>query len=171
MAGRAKPPSTRPARRSAAARREAERAVALEDLRGAFRGVMVAAARMKGRDTQRGGGELGYAQLSLLAALYEHGELPAGELACAAELTPATVTQMLDNLAAAGHVERARSEEDRRVVVTRLTPEGRRRLEDKRSEWGRRWEDAAADLDPAELRTTVEVLARIRAMIEDAAGA
>jgi DNA-binding MarR family transcriptional regulator len=41
----------------------------------------------------------------LLIELYERGELPAGELAAAARLTPATVTQMLEHLADCGHVE------------------------------------------------------------------
>jgi DNA-binding MarR family transcriptional regulator len=148
-----------------------ERVAALEDLRESFRGVMAATRRMRGRDTQRGGGELGYAQLMLLAALYERGALPAGELACAAELTPATVTQMLDNLAAAGHVERARSEDDRRVVVTRLTTQGSRRVEAKRAEWEGRWARGFADLEPGDLRAGAAVLARIRAMLEEMADA
>ena len=83
-------------------------------------------SRMRGRDTHLGAGELSHAQCELLFELEERGELPAGELACAAQLSPATVTQMLDHLADGGHVERARLERDRRVVVSRLTPQGRR---------------------------------------------
>ena len=84
--------------------------------------VFRALSRLRGRDTHLGGSELSHAQFELLIELDERGELPAGELAAAARLTPATVTQMLDHLAACGHVERVRSEVDRRVVVSRLTP-------------------------------------------------
>ena len=69
-----------------------------------------ACSRLRGRDTHLGGSELSHAQFELLIELHERGPLPAGELATAAQLTPATVTQMLDHLAASGHVERARSE-------------------------------------------------------------
>ena len=61
-------------------------------------------------------------------------------------LAPATVTQMLDHLAESGHVERVRSEADRRVVVCRLTPHGRRRIEAKRAAWQGRWDGALAGL-------------------------
>ena len=92
-------------------------------------------SRLRGRDTHLGGSELSHAQFELLIELYERGELPAGELAAAARLTPATVTQMLEHLADSGHVERVRSETDRRVVVSRLTPRARRKIEAKRAAW------------------------------------
>src|SRR6478736_6666233 len=89
----------------------------LTQLGRAFRHVFRTLSRLRGRDTHLGGSELSHAQFELLIELDERGELPAGELAAAARLTPATVTQMLDHLAACGHVERARSDTDRRVVV------------------------------------------------------
>ena len=46
------------------------------------------------------------------------------ELALTADLAPATVTQMLDSLEAAGLVERGRSQSDRRVVLISLTERG-----------------------------------------------
>ncbi len=90
----------------------------------AFRRVFRSLNRLRGRDTHLGGSELSHAQFELLIELDERGELPAGELALAARLAPGTVTQMLDHLAESGHVERARSETDRRVVVSRLTLRG-----------------------------------------------
>ena len=54
---------------------------------------------------------------------------------------------MLDHLAASGHVERVRSETDRRVVVSRLTAQGRRSIEAKRAAWKSRWEQALAGVD------------------------
>ncbi|HEY2216322.1 MAG TPA: MarR family transcriptional regulator, partial [Solirubrobacteraceae bacterium] len=108
---------------------EASMSPAMTDLGLAFRQVFRALSRLRGRDTHLVGSELSHAQFELLIELDERGELPAGELAAAARLTPATVTQMLDHLAACGHVERVRSETDRRVVVSRLTAQGRAKIE------------------------------------------
>ena len=78
----------------------------LTELGVAFRRVFRSFNRLRGRDTHLGANELSHAQFELLIELSERGELPAGELAAAARLTPATVTQMLDHLAEQGHVER-----------------------------------------------------------------
>lgn len=133
----------------------------------AFRRVFRALSRLRGRDTHLGGEELSHAQFELLIELSERGEMSVGELAAAARLTPATVTQMLDHLAACGHVERARSQTDRRVVVTRLTPQGAGKIEAKRAAWQGRWEAALAGVDAAELRAATRVLVRLGAMLED----
>lgn len=124
---------------------------------------------MRGRDTHLGGTEMSHAQLQLLLELKERGELSAGELASAAELSPATVTQMLEHLADSGHVERTRSEQDRRVVVTRLTSEGRRLLRAKRREWQQRWEAALSARSDEELRVAAAVLRDLSAVFEERA--
>lgn len=144
------------------------REAALADLGSAFRQVFRALIRLRGRDTHLLGSEVSHAQFELLIELYERGPLPAGELAVAARLTPATVTQMLDHLAAGGHVERARSEVDRRVVVSRLTAQGRRKIQAKRAAWQARWEQALADVDASELRTATRVLERLGSVFDDA---
>jgi DNA-binding MarR family transcriptional regulator len=140
---------------------------AAAELAAAFKATLRGAMRMRGRDTHLGGSELSYAQLELLLQLYERGELPAGELATAADLTPATVTQMLDHLAAAGHVERLRSGSDRRVVVSRLTPDGRRLLVSKRRAWQRRWAEALRGVSERDLRAAARVLMRLQALYGD----
>jgi DNA-binding MarR family transcriptional regulator len=140
----------------------------LTDLGMAFRRVFRSFNRLRGRDTHLGASELSHAQFELLIELHERGELPAGELAAAARLTPATVTQMLDHLAEQGHVERVRSQTDRRVVVSRLTRQGRRAIEAKRAAWKSRWEQARAGLDVDELRAATRVLERLGAMVDDA---
>jgi MarR family transcriptional regulator, organic hydroperoxide resistance regulator len=143
----------------------------LIELGMAFRRVFRSFSRLRGRDTHLAGTELSHAQFELLLELSERGELPAGELATAARLTPATVTQMLDHLAESGHVERVRSQIDRRVVVSRLTPGGRRQIEAKREAWHSRWEQALADVDIEEMRAATRVLQRLGAMVEDAPAA
>lgn len=140
----------------------------LDELGKAFRRAFRSLNRLRGRDTHLGGSELSHAQFELLIELYERGPLSAGELAAAARLTPATVTQMLEHLADCGHVERARSETDRRVVVSRLTAQGRRKIEAKRAAWQERWQAALEGMGPAELRAATRVLERLRVVFEDA---
>jgi MarR family transcriptional regulator, organic hydroperoxide resistance regulator len=140
----------------------------LADLGVAFRRLMASLRRLRGRDTHLGNMELSHAQFELLIELYERGELSAGELATAARVTPATVTQMLDHLAECGQVQRTRSDTDRRVVVSRLTPQGRRVIETKRALWQGRWEHALADMTAAELVAATRVLGRLQAVFEDA---
>jgi len=133
----------------------------------AFRHVFRTLSRLRGRDTHLGSSELSHAQFELLLELDERGELSAGELALAARLAPGTVTQMLDHLAESGHVERARSETDRRVVVSRLTAQGRRRVAAKRKLWQSRWEAALAGVETDELRAATRVLECLGAVFED----
>jgi MarR family transcriptional regulator, organic hydroperoxide resistance regulator len=142
-------------------------AAELAELGKAFRRTVRGVMRLRGRDTHLAAGELSHAQCELLFELEERGELSAGELACAARLTPASVTQMLDHLAAGGHVERVRLERDRRVVVSRLTPRGRGAIEAKRAKWQDRWERALADVEVEELRAATRVLARLQGVFDD----
>jgi DNA-binding MarR family transcriptional regulator len=139
----------------------------LRELGLAFRRTFRSLSRLRGRDTHLGGEELSHAQFELLIELWERGELPAGELAAAARLTPATVTQMLDHLADSEHVERVRSQTDRRVVVTRLTPKGAKKIEAKHAAWQSRWQQAMAGIDAEQLRGATRVLQRLAEMLED----
>ena len=134
---------------------------ALVALGGAFRRAFRAISRQRGRDTHLGESEVSYAQFELMLELAD-----AGELAAAAGLTPATVTQLLERLAESGQVERARSERDRRVVVSRLTEDGRALVEAKRAYWRARWEAALSGVSPAEMHTATVVLERLLAVFE-----
>ncbi len=168
---------TAPAAKLAAAKTAAVQAPAADDelspqlteLGLAFRDVFRTLSRLRGRDTHLQGSELSHAQFELLIELDERGELPAGELAAAARLTPATVTQMLDHLAACGHVERVRSPTDRRVVVSRLTEQGREKIAAKRSAWQGRWQQALGEVSERDLRAATLVLQQLGRMFEEAA--
>src|SRR5271168_3123849 len=140
----------------------------LTELGDQFRRVFRSLSRLRGRDTHLAGSELSHAQFELLIELDERGELSAGDLAAAARLTPATVTQMLDHLAASGHVERVRSDTDRRVVVSRLTAQGASKIEAKREAWRSRWEQALEGVDREDLRAATRVLELLGAVFEDA---
>jgi DNA-binding MarR family transcriptional regulator len=144
-----------------------EREAELTELGSAFRRVFRSLSRLRGRDTHLNGSELSHAQFELLLELDERGELAAGELATAARLTPATVTQMLAHLADSGHVERVRSKTDRRVVVSRLTPQGRLKIEAKRKAWKTRWESALADVPAEDIEGATRVLERLGDMLDE----
>jgi DNA-binding MarR family transcriptional regulator len=144
---------------------EPGRADVLEELRLATAGLFVSQRRLRGRDARIVGG-VSFAHYPLLKALQRAGEMSAGQLASEVALTPATVTQMLEALASAGIVERQRSERDRRVVTSRMTEEGRRRLERKDAELVEKWRDTLADLDDADLEQATRVVARIAAYLD-----
>jgi DNA-binding MarR family transcriptional regulator len=146
---------------------ESARNSQLNELGVAFRAVFRTLNRIRGRDTHLGGLELSHAQFELLIELQERGELSAGDLAAAARLAPGTVTEMLDGLAESGHVERARSLSDRRVVVSRLTPQGRSKIEAKRQAWQRRWEQALEGVGERDLRAATKVLQVLGAMFDE----
>ncbi len=170
---RSGPPATKRSAEAVGSKRseatvDTEWTAELDELGKAFRRVFRSLNRLRGRDTHLGGSELSHAQFELLIELYERGELPAGELAAAARLTPATVTQMLEHLADCGHVERARSDIDRRVVVSRLTTQGKRKIEAKRAAWQGRWERALEGMGSSELGAATRVLERLGAVFEDA---
>ena len=147
---------------AAACREEALGALGL-----AFRHSYRSLRSLRGRDTHLVAGKISHAQFELLTELYERGPLPVGELACAAGLSAAAVSQMLDHLATEGQVERVRSETDRRIVVTKLTRNGRRRIEARRKLWGARWEQALEGVDSDELRVASQVLERISGVFAD----
>jgi DNA-binding MarR family transcriptional regulator len=148
--------------------RQADRQEQLDRLAKAFKLVFRNLRRLRGRDTHLACGEMSHAQFELLIELYERGPLSAGELAGAAQLTPATVTQMLDHLSSSGHVRRARSETDRRIVVSSLTPLGKREVQRKRAIWQERWQQALTDLDAEQLQMATQVLDRLATVFDDA---
>lgn len=145
---------------------DAARAQALVQVSTSFKGALAAVRRLRGRDTHRPG-ELSYAQYGLLFGMSEGCALSARELADSAELSPATVTQMLDHLATAGLVQRVRSDRDKRVVLTSLTERGEALVEARRARYEPRWRAALSEFSDEELRTTARVLDRLRATLDE----
>jgi DNA-binding MarR family transcriptional regulator len=84
--------------------------------------------------------------------------MTAGQLAKSAELTPATVTSILDQLETANIVERRRNAEDRRVCNVALTSDGWRLLERKLAGWRSLWDERLSRFSDQELATAVEIL-------------
>ncbi|MDQ6803887.1 MAG: MarR family transcriptional regulator [Actinomycetota bacterium] len=143
------------------------RAEALDQLGRSFKSTMAAVRRLRGRETHRPG-ELSYAQYALLFSLADRGgEASVRELAGAADLSPPSVTQMLDHLAAMGLVARVRSEFDKRVVLTSLTERGQTVVAERRALFEPRWAAALEDFDDDELAVAAAVLTRLAAMFDD----
>lgn len=139
---------------------------AFDQLGQSFKRTMAAMRRLRGRETHHPG-ELSFAQYSLLFGLAGGCELSSRELAFSADLTPATVTQMLDSLEGAGLVARVRSLRDKRVVLTSLTDRGRAVVEERRARVEPQWRSALGEFSDEELRTAAAVLEQIRAMFEE----
>lgn len=134
----------------------------------AFKGAMAAVRRLRGRET-RSGGALSDAQYSLLFGLCDGVARSSGDLAAAADLSPAATTEMLEGLEANGLIERHRSERDRRVVLTVLTDRGLALVQERRARYEPRWRAAVSEFSEEELRATAAVLDRVRAMFDEIA--
>jgi DNA-binding MarR family transcriptional regulator len=144
----------------------ADMSPAARELGRALKSCLSAVRRLRGREN-RAHGELSDAQYGLLFGLVDHEALPTSELACLANLSPATATGMLDGLAAAGLVERTRSERDRRVVLTSLTQHGRALVDARHAQFAPRFTAALAEFSDDELRTAAAVFDRIGAMFDE----
>ncbi len=140
-----------------------------EQFGSSFRAATAALRRLRGRETHRPGA-LSHAQYSLLFGLaMDSGARPAGELASAAALSPATATQMLDGLVRQRLIHRARSEDDKRVVLISLTERGRRVVGERRALYEPRWRAALAEFSDHDLLTAAAVLDSIRELFEELA--
>jgi len=148
--------------------RRTQRSNALEQLGRSFKAATASVRRLRGRETHHPG-ELSYAQFSLLFSLSEGGERSASELAFAADLSPATATQMLETLAAAGLVTRVRSKDDKRVVLTSLTERGSALVAERRARFEPRWRRTLSGFSTDELMIASAVLERLREVFDDLA--
>jgi DNA-binding MarR family transcriptional regulator len=148
---------------SARADKDLERRPTIEDLQHAVVQMFGAERRLRSRDHSRPG-ELSHAQLRALVTLGREQEMTAGQLARSADLNPATVTALLDQLEAANEVQRHRSTEDRRVCNVSLTPEGWKLVQRKRAYWQSLWDEQLADFpddDLAAARRVIDQIAEI----------
>jgi MarR family transcriptional regulator, organic hydroperoxide resistance regulator len=147
---------------------EREEGDAAQQVARSFKRAMGAVRRLRGRETHRAG-ELTDAQYGLLFCLRDQAHMSVRDLAYAAELSPASVTEMLDGLAAEGLVDRRRSERDRRVVLTSLTDSGRGLVEERRARFEPRLRAALEPFGEDELVVAAAVLERLRGLFEEIA--
>jgi DNA-binding MarR family transcriptional regulator len=139
----------------------------LEELRSAFGELLGAERRLRGRDQhRRGGGELSHHHIRALFHLAKEPEVTAGCLAKNAELSPASMTAMLDQLEEWGYVARRRSAEDRRQVLVTLTDKGREKMEAKRVAWSSTFLAALGQHSDEELETAVRVMRTVGGFLD-----
>ena len=148
--------------------RERGQGDAAENVARSFKRAMAAVRRLRGRETHRPG-ELTDAQYSLLFCLRDQAQMSLRDLAEAADLSPASVTEMLEGLAAAGLVERHRSDRDRRVVFTALTEDGRGLVEERRARFEPRFRAAMEGFSEHDLLVAASVLDGLRDFFEELA--
>jgi DNA-binding MarR family transcriptional regulator len=129
-------------------------------LGAAFKRAMVAVRRLRGRETHRSE-QLSYAQYGLLFGLAGMCERSARDLAEHADLTQATVAQMLESLETQGLVTRTRSEQDRRVVLSSLTERGEQLVAERHAQMEPRWRAALDGFDDTELIVAARVMDRL----------
>ena len=142
-----------------------DQAGTMEEFRAAVNQLLAADRRLRGRDHSRPG-ELTFAQIRTIAALGREQEMTAGQLAKSAELTPATITAILDQLEAANIIERRRSTEDRRVCNVALTPEGWELLERKLAVWNDLWTERLSGFSDKEIATAAAILHEVTGILD-----
>jgi DNA-binding MarR family transcriptional regulator len=105
-----------------------------EDLRTALKGIV----RQMRRDTDRQEQGLSLMQAMLLHLIHEHPGIGVAELARMQQVRSPTMSGQVKALEAAGLVERAAQEHDRRRSGLHVSPAGHtalRRLRDRRHDW------------------------------------
>jgi DNA-binding MarR family transcriptional regulator len=148
--------------------RDATRELAgAEDVRLGFGELLGAERRLRARDKKCGPGDLTTSQVRALFKIEIEGETTAGDLAKTAELSPASVTAMLDHLERDRIIERRRAEHDRRVVMVTLTEQGRELVAGKRAAWRARAAQALDGVPEEDLHTAADVMRRMAAMLDD----
>jgi DNA-binding MarR family transcriptional regulator len=101
-------------------------------------------------------------------ALDKHPEVSAGELAKSADLHPANVTTMLDQLEANGIVERRRrGAHDRRICLVSLTDTGRGILQRRRLHTQALWQQHLGPLSEEALGATYRVIRIMTELLND----
>jgi DNA-binding MarR family transcriptional regulator len=104
----------------------------------------------------------------VLKLLYEIGDLSLGSLSKEIRAHNSTVTGIVDRMEAAGLVERARSDEDRRVWIIRLTAAGRKVAERARvSPWDV-LHNALLELSPSDQEKLMSIMRKVAQHVQSA---
>ena len=75
---------------------------------------------------QGGMEKLNFAQIQVMHLLYDKNEAAMGELASSAKVKMPTMTDTVNKLVSLGYVKRDRPGSDRRMVIVKLTPKGKK---------------------------------------------
>jgi len=135
-------------------------------LRQSLARLLAADRRLRSREQHGRTDGLTHNQLRALFILTREHEATVGALAKAAELNPASVTAMIDQLEARELVQRRRDTQDRRQCWISLTEAGRQQVEATERYWQARIARTFADITAEEVRVATKVVGRIADVME-----
>jgi DNA-binding MarR family transcriptional regulator len=128
-------------------------------LRHRFRATIPAELRLH---LQKAMEDVTASQMEVLMLLHQSPSgLSMHELAEAQAITPSSATQLVDRLVRMGLVERLREEDDRRLVRVELSASARQKFEEMLHLHLRSLAVVTEPLGDAELRTLIDLLARV----------
>jgi DNA-binding MarR family transcriptional regulator len=128
----------------------------------------LSSAERRLRARQEAGATISHPRLPVLIALVKSDDMTPGQLAREADVSPSTVTSIVDQLERQGLVRRRKDATDGRVSRLSLTPDGRAILAEHSREWDRRLSEAFDDIDDRDLDAANRVLERLIQAIEEA---
>jgi DNA-binding MarR family transcriptional regulator len=118
---------------------------------------------------QVSGEAMSHGRLRALVFLMAEEEATPSQLAREAEVNPASITAMIEQLAAQGVIRRRRDGHDKRVWWISLTDKGRSEVAELKAQWDARFADAFAGTADWELEAASGVLERLAATFETVA--
>ena len=105
------------------------------------------------------------AQLHVLHLLDRHGELAMSRLADMLDVSLSAATGLIDRIEERGFVERLRVPSDRRIVLVRITQEGRQLLDDVEVLQTKFLVHVLDQLDPSQLDGVARAMADLRGAV------
>jgi MarR family transcriptional regulator, organic hydroperoxide resistance regulator len=138
----------------------------LDPLRRSVGTLLAAERRLRSREQQRRTETLTHSHLRALYVLTQEQQATAGTLAKAADLNPASVTAMIDQLEARGLVSRHRDGQDRRQCWISLTEAGREQVEERERYWRARMTETFADVSRKDIETATAIIDRLALVLQ-----
>ena len=90
-----------------------------------------------------------------------------GQVADMLDLTPRAITRLVDGLETEGYVERKVHPDDRRILLIRLTPQGRARFKTLESQIRPEFASLFSCLSAQELRTFIRTIEKLTDHMKD----
>ncbi|HEY6532119.1 MAG TPA: MarR family transcriptional regulator [Acidimicrobiales bacterium] len=140
----------------------------MAELQRAVYTLMAAQRRLNWR-AKRSGGSIAPDRLRALMVVEVEGEATHSQLVRETELTPATISVMVDELTTEGLIERRRDASDGRVWWITLTDDGRALTARHREAWVATFAAAFAGTPDDDLGTAVVVIDRVTEILESIA--
>lgn len=131
--------------------------------------LRLALLRVARRLRQRAAAGVTPSQLSALVTIDRSGPLPLRDLAALENISPSTLTRIVNALEHEGLIERRPDPTDRRVTVVALSRSGRRLLAEARDRSAAYLAGRVAALTPAEQRVLVDALPILEKLLEEEA--